>query len=450
MSGVTGRAQPPGPPAQPPLSFGLSNEEFARRATAPARAALHGVSSYVLTVGINDYASPRVSDLACAVNDANQVADLFERQGARVSVRLRDGQATYQKIVEALAGARRDARPGEMVVAFLSGHGKRDGGQWQFCNQDLEPGGPGLDGLTILSPLMELVKEGHVVILALDSCNAGQAMADLRMARFINGPGGAPGGGILLLASSVSSQFSREFAGSGAFTRALVDAFRPDGADGDRDGVVTLKELRTFLPARLDDILHTFPKLPGMSWPDQDHLCFASESLRETLALGRSDLLPRRPATEPASRTVTVPPQHRLPFAPVGTWVDEWSVSLRDGTVLKFAYTLSFTADGRYKAVFIDEDREATSTAGSYRFEPFHPGAKQQPPPDLPLRKENLGALLGQGGNLHHFSLSYPNGVDYLDAWYPEFEWNTLAVRLPAPGFRGKTEFHLRNVGNAK
>lgn len=89
---------------------------------------------FVLTVGVSDYQSGSVNDLECAAADAKALAKALETSGKKfygndgVFVQsLTDGDVTKVKIQDAIAEIAKKARPEDVFVFSLAGHGSTVG-----------------------------------------------------------------------------------------------------------------------------------------------------------------------------------------------------------------------------------------------------------------------------------------------------------------------------------
>jgi len=148
---------------------------------------------YGLMVGINNYLSPNVRNLAgCRADIEEATAFLRQRAtpGTRVDIKtLVDSEATGQAIVDAFRGHLTKAAKGDTAVFWYSGHGSTAPLPPQFWH--LEPNGRQLQTLVCadsrlegrpdlldkeLALLLDDVAEGgcHVVVV-LDSCHSGGA-----------------------------------------------------------------------------------------------------------------------------------------------------------------------------------------------------------------------------------------------------------------------------------
>lgn len=333
---------------------------------------------FVLAVGINKYKSDRVPDLRGAVNDAKSIIGVVRDQGSRVRFQeLLDQDATHDNCVAALALMEKVVEPGEVVVIFLSGHGRRFMDRWELLCHDFDPPPPGsaLPGATLsdvwlLNAVQRVVDRGHLVVLAIDACHAGQVAQTTEAEKLLLARG-ASQGGLILMTSCVPTQTSKDGVDNGQFTKALVEALR-GLADLDEDGNVTLKELELYLPWRMRRLTRGLPKYPGIGWSEQDVLCVGSFRVSEKLAVARTNgLKPMLPSD--TSRLVApftgLPDQSRIP---VGLWSEVRTYPTGNASTLKSIYLLEVRANGTYNAVFKDPVGGVEQSTGLYQ--PASPG----------------------------------------------------------------------------
>jgi hypothetical protein len=109
-------------------------------ATAAPATADPAVQLYVLAIGVSRYRQPEFR-LANAANDARALADLLRKptppvyDAADVATLL-DDEATAPNIAQALQRIAAKARPQDIVVVFLSGHGEAVDGKYFFAPVD--------------------------------------------------------------------------------------------------------------------------------------------------------------------------------------------------------------------------------------------------------------------------------------------------------------------------
>lgn len=131
-----------------------------------------------LCIGINDYPGTG-SDLAGCVNDANDWAAFFGKQGFSVE-KILDKAATGKAIRNAIKALAGDAKKGDTLVIQYSGHGsfvpdddgdEPDGTDECICPYDLMSNGPITDD--DLFDLYSDRERGVKIIMISDSCHSG-------------------------------------------------------------------------------------------------------------------------------------------------------------------------------------------------------------------------------------------------------------------------------------
>ena len=100
---------------------------------------------YMVAVGISDYADGGPRDLDCAKNDAVGLAEVFQQRGeafygaGKVHVTtLTDKQATKKGIEKAIASVAKSAKPRDVFVLTLAGHGVTLGERYYFIPYDYD------------------------------------------------------------------------------------------------------------------------------------------------------------------------------------------------------------------------------------------------------------------------------------------------------------------------
>lgn len=282
-------------------------------AAAAARADGARPDCYVLAVGVDAYAHPKVHNLKGCVNDARTAAQQFRQQGngrfGKVQVRLlTDAAASGAAISHELTRLRGSGQAGDFVVIFLSGHGGRQGPSgWYFLPHDHDPANPAATGVSdvrLLRAADALASQGKKVVVVIDACYAGRLRLSGRphLDRYRD----PKGGGIVLLLSSSPNQTSMALGRYSAFAQAVAEGLS-GRADANRDGKVTLGEVQHYARYRVYEMLRQAGKNNR-----QDSEYAHSTSVGEGLVLG----LARPPAlgAAPASRAVAA----RKNAAPAG------------------------------------------------------------------------------------------------------------------------------------
>jgi uncharacterized caspase-like protein len=219
--------------------FAAPQAAWAQEKTATLHQVVAGVSKYAPTSGQRDLALPH--------KDAADVAGFFKDRGPQLFAQVRgeamlNDQATRQNILDRLDAVVEEARPGDWAVIFLAGHGGPYGTDWCFCAHDSI-----ISGQELKARIARLAEKKVTVILILDCCFAGRMAVGNTQA--------------VVMAACRADEVSGESAaiGNGQFTGALLAGLR-GLADGNRDGRVTLAELRSYVTqqvARFSDSLQT-------------------------------------------------------------------------------------------------------------------------------------------------------------------------------------------------
>jgi hypothetical protein len=250
---------------------------------------------YVLSVGVGQFLQPDMRDfnLDNAANDAQAVADLFRKPSPPVydapDIRLLDGigdpasAPTTANILAALQDISRKARPDDIVLIFLAGHGQDVDGKYYFAPADMGLGDPALVqkvltaayqpeddhstdllfrtegvGQDQLLALIQAIQASHVAVL-LDTCYSGTiATADAVLRRDLNSMvtnklGHAVGRFVLSssfttahdAATGASPAAAGESERHGLFTDYLLKALQGE-ADFDGSHMIDIYKLATY------------------------------------------------------------------------------------------------------------------------------------------------------------------------------------------------------------
>ncbi|MGE0711793.1 MAG: SUMF1/EgtB/PvdO family nonheme iron enzyme [Planctomycetota bacterium] len=230
----------------------LACESSAQEEQRPGR-------TFVLVVGIDDYADPKIPRLKYAEADAQAVYRFYAQDPGspttsdRVKVLL-GKQATQRELLRAIEEhlVRHATRPEDTAVLYFAGHGFADAQTTYLAGQDTELDYLGSTAITQdqLQGLWNRLRARTRVLVA-DACHSG-GLGGLR-----GGPGGFgkrvvkdSAGALrsLVIASAGENELAAEDrrAGRGVFSAALVAGLR-GAADRDRDGAVSASELAAYL-----------------------------------------------------------------------------------------------------------------------------------------------------------------------------------------------------------
>ncbi|WP_171064449.1 caspase family protein [Actinomadura soli] len=210
-----------------------------------------------LVIGIDRYSAPRIPNLNCAVNDAEEVSARLEAAGFDVVTLTNDG-ATGEEIESELEVGlnERITDEDDPVLIYWSGHGMtdlrekddRDRGYSTFllpCDTDLDkPLGTAL-AVQHMWALLNKVKTRRLLVL-LDTCFSGAFVGGDSRGFSLGAKGGAvadsddflqmEGHGRIVVSACGPNEVAREDPkhGHGYFTKALLAAFERGADTGDR------------------------------------------------------------------------------------------------------------------------------------------------------------------------------------------------------------------------
>ncbi len=230
---------------------------------------------YALLVGVSKYKDSKLT-LNYAAKDATDMAQVLERQAgvyydsADIKLLL-DDEATEEAIETELSRLRRKAKPEDIVVVFMAGHGFTDTAQDFYflpTTVDMNPdsvAATAIDGTILRKNLSRIPGK---VVLFMDACHAG---AGIEGGSMVDMAGVANGltdeAGVVMFASSAGREVSYESPewGNGAFTAALIQIFNDPKAYGN-DGKLSISELDEELTTRVE-ILTGGKQTPVMTKP---------------------------------------------------------------------------------------------------------------------------------------------------------------------------------------
>jgi hypothetical protein len=179
----------------------------------------------------------------------------------------------------------RKGAAGDYVVIFLSGHGGRtqNNQAWYFLPYDYHSQRHAATALTdrqILDAADVLVKQNKKVFVIIDACFSGQL--NLSAQPYLRNYRNPQGGGLVLMLSSSADQTSQALGKYSAFAKAFADSMVV--ADLDRDGTITLDEIRRDSFQRTHDLI----RKAGMN-AKQDSEIHWSASINGNMPLARVD-----------------------------------------------------------------------------------------------------------------------------------------------------------------
>jgi uncharacterized caspase-like protein len=177
-------------------------------------------------VGVNEYASPDISNLSGAAPDAVLLDALFRDSVAHADVRcLTDKSATMCAVTRSLRDVLEGASCDHDVYIAFSGHGTKS---QRLVLHDSVPGQP--DSFLSLQELAGMFRRSaaRTIVVLLDCCFSGAAPARVfeaedapeELASALSALGGS---GRIILAASSPTEAAFESRGHGLLTRAFTD-----------------------------------------------------------------------------------------------------------------------------------------------------------------------------------------------------------------------------------
>lgn len=154
-------------------------------------------SLFMLAIGISDYGDGDAHDLPYARTDAEALAEVFQRRGTefygdgKVNVRtLLDKQATSEGIKTAMKGIAAAAKPEDVFVLYIAGHGATGGSLYHFFPYESKFEGDTVDNLVkkhgipndVLSDWTSEIPALKRVFIY-DTCQSGAAITQSSMER---------------------------------------------------------------------------------------------------------------------------------------------------------------------------------------------------------------------------------------------------------------------------
>lgn len=234
----------------------------------------------LLGVGVGKYRDPQVPPLTSPARSVREVQETLRRGAASHydvdAITLLEREATrarWEAAAERIADRlRADARPDDLLVVMLSGHGVQDpnGGGYQFLTAAADyaevMAGGYADCLSLedFAPLADLPCRKLVV---LDTCHSG-AIQPMRHREIKSAVRQLQQGVVMTLAASQGGEEAIE----GRFAQRLLEGLRgaADGEAGDADGVVRLDELVAYVRRTVaeDSLRQGFQQTPAAGPPE--------------------------------------------------------------------------------------------------------------------------------------------------------------------------------------
>jgi hypothetical protein len=219
---------------------------------------------YILSIGVSDYKNGNITPLQFAHKDAKSIVDIFKRQEGIiykkvVSKTLLNKDATKEELLDALSWIEKKTTHKDMAIIFIAGHGVNDSkSNYYFLNYDAD-----IENLRRTALKWSEIKDTieaipSKIILMVDTCRSGNIFGDLRrrdvtsaISSIISTESGA-----VVLSASQGRGYSIESSkwGHGAFTKAIIEGLSEYRADLIKDGVISIKELDTYISERVNKL----------------------------------------------------------------------------------------------------------------------------------------------------------------------------------------------------
>ncbi len=226
---------------------------------------------YVVLVGISRYKDRRITRLKYTERDVWGLYRVLTRYGRvpRRNIKVLVGRrATKWQIIRTLRSwLRKKVGPNDTALVYFSGHGGLGSDDLTYwITYDTRYGQVEQTGLDHerINVLLRKLRSQRTVLLV-DACHSGFAMKGMKSGGSFSGAK-YRGQGRVVIASSRQSQYSVEHkkVKHGVFSYVLMEALKGQ-ADGDRDGVVTLLEMWSYLFPRVKRLavqLKNYPQTP--------------------------------------------------------------------------------------------------------------------------------------------------------------------------------------------
>ena len=244
---------------------------------------------YIVSAGIDAY--PKSPKLKGDVADARNTAAAFMGQKGKLFNNVEDNtlveaQATKAGILGKIASLAKVGEKGDFVVIFLSGHGdsNKTTKMWYLLPWDFDPRNEANTIITdkhLLDAADLNVRAGKKVFIIIDACFCGQL--NLNAKAYMDKYTDPTGGGLVVIASSNHLQMSNALGPYSAYAKAFYDGMAGH-ADMNRDGKITLGEIKQYTPARTIEVLREKGNMAR-----QDAVLTWSSSISPNMLMGFSD-----------------------------------------------------------------------------------------------------------------------------------------------------------------
>ncbi len=256
-----------------------------------------GVNNYENSKAVNPGGGRAFGDLTSAVNDALRLHDRWLEQAGKdrlftveTTRKFLDADAKRQEILDQLDFAAKKARPDDLFILFLAGHGdyvrsavsegmEPKPGVFVFCCPEYDRSKYKQTGISTDVLIEKLSQISCRKLVLLDACHSGEA-ASTNLVRDM-----VPTGKGLTIISACDQQelaYENPEFKDGLFTKAVLEALGPNFDDADinpKDGRLDADELFQYVKGRLPKLLKDVHK----DEYDQNPICFPREPGKFTI-----------------------------------------------------------------------------------------------------------------------------------------------------------------------
>ncbi|MCT4656161.1 MAG: caspase family protein, partial [Cohaesibacter sp.] len=222
---------------------------------------------HILAIGINDYYDSGLK-LQYALSDATGIIDGFSKAASghfgQVHVtKVFDEAATTAGIEAAFEKVAKQAKPQDVFLFYIAGHGKSQDGHYYYLPQDFVDKGEdsikeqGIGREKWRAYFSRILAEKSVLLY--DTCESGSLVS--RQSRSLNSRAMADRlkratGRSTLAATSEEGVALEGIGGHGVFTYSILEGLTE--ADSDNDNFIELTELAGYVQQRLPDLSHKY------------------------------------------------------------------------------------------------------------------------------------------------------------------------------------------------
>lgn len=224
--------------------------------------------TYALIIGISSYQDSAIRDLKYAHKDAEAFAEyLNSPAGGNVPKDnisfLSDDQATISNIYVAKRNLEQQAKKGDLIYFYFSGHGAVESGLYNlgfFLAHDTPhknylTNAVRIEDINMMANTLSVTKDVQVILIT-DACHSGRlTTGDNRSNMLIGEQLIKSQKNEIRMASCEPDQLSQEGdawgGGRGVFSYYLINGMKGLADTNDKDGVVSLGELRMYLEKKV-------------------------------------------------------------------------------------------------------------------------------------------------------------------------------------------------------